>query len=145
MNTALASAFTCAAVALVAFLGRITQPTPPSEYLYLWASSADSTAPDFLAVYDVRANTGNDRYGTLVSTLPVPGRGHRTHHTEHELAADRQLFKASGRLSIDTRFRAPGSSEPGLRMEGVVWPHGGSGAAVPHGAVFSRPPASTPR
>lgn len=92
MNTALASAFTCAAVAVVAFLGRITQPTPPSEYLYLWASSADSTAPDFLAVYDVRANAGNDRYGTLVTTLPVLGRGHRTHHTEHELADDRQLF-----------------------------------------------------
>jgi hypothetical protein len=70
-------------------------PQPPaasSDYLYLWASSADSTGPDFLAVYDVRPNASAARYGALVATLPVPGRGHRTHHTEHSLAADRQLF-----------------------------------------------------
>lgn len=67
-------------------------PTAASDYLYLWASSADSTAPDFLAVYDVREGVGTERYGALVATWPVPGRGRRTHHTEHELAADRQLF-----------------------------------------------------
>lgn len=37
------------------------------------------------------------------------------------------------------RFRDAGSAEPGFRMEGVVWPHGGIGAAVPRGAVCSRP------
>jgi len=67
-------------------------PATQSEYLYLWTSAADSSGPDFLAVYDVRANANADRYGALVTTVPVPGRGHRTHHTEHELAADRQLF-----------------------------------------------------
>ena len=45
----------------------------------------------------------------------------------------------TGQLSLDERFRAAGSTEPGLRMEGIVWPQGGDGAAVPHGAVFSRP------
>ena len=45
----------------------------------------------------------------------------------------------SGVLALDERFRAAGSAEPGFRMEGVAWPHGGSGAAVPHGAEFSRP------
>jgi hypothetical protein len=44
-----------------------------------------------------------------------------------------------GTLALDERFRAAGSTEPGLRMERVTWPHGGSGAAVPHAAVFSRP------
>lgn len=85
------------AFALVA--GLLAAPSPPSQppvtssdYLYLWASSADSSAPDFLAVYDVRATSTADRYGALVATLPAPGLGHRTHHTEHELAADRQLF-----------------------------------------------------
>jgi hypothetical protein len=47
--------------------------------------------------------------------------------------------ESNGRLTLDERFRAAGSAEPGIRMEGVAWPHGGSGAAVPHGAVFSRP------
>jgi len=47
---------------------------------------------------------------------------------------------ATGKLALDTRFRAAGSTEPGLRMEGIAWPHGGNGPAVPHGAVFSRPP-----
>jgi hypothetical protein len=67
-------------------------PVPSSDYLYLWSSSADSSGPDFLAVYDIRDQRSSDRYGTLVTTLPVPGRAHRTHHTEHEMPADRQLF-----------------------------------------------------
>ena len=63
-----------------------------SDFLYVWASSADSSGPDFLAVYDVRDRPANDHYGALVTTLPVPGRGNRTHHVEHEMPADRQLF-----------------------------------------------------
>ena len=61
-----------------------------SQYLYLWTGSADSTAPDFLAVLDVRPDTG--RYGALVTTVPVPGLRNGPHHTEHELSADEQLF-----------------------------------------------------
>ena len=45
---------------------------------------------------------------------------------------------ATGRLAIDERFREPGASEPGYRMSGKTWPHGGSAAGIPHGAVFSR-------
>jgi hypothetical protein len=44
----------------------------------------------------------------------------------------------TGALAIDPAFRAPASDEPGFRMENTAWPHGGRGAAVPHGAVFSR-------
>jgi hypothetical protein len=47
--------------------------------------------------------------------------------------------ETSGALALDERFRAADSAEPGIRMEGIAWPHGGKGAAVPHGAVFSRP------
>ncbi len=47
--------------------------------------------------------------------------------------------ETNGMLTLDERFRAAGSAEPGVRMEAVAWPHGGSGAAVPHGVVFSRP------
>jgi hypothetical protein len=63
-----------------------------SEFLFAWASSADSSGPDFLAVYDVRDRPGTARYGELVATLPVTGGGHRTHHTEHDMPADGQLF-----------------------------------------------------
>lgn len=70
------------------------KPVPPpagdSEYLYLWTASTDSTAPDFLAVLDVRPDTG--RYGTVVASVPVGSAGNNPHHSEHELAADRQLF-----------------------------------------------------
>ena len=45
----------------------------------------------------------------------------------------------TGKLTLDERFRAEGSTEAGMRMENVAWPHGGNYAAVPHGAVFSRP------
>ncbi len=64
--------------------------TAAPEYLYLWTASADSTQADFLAVLDVTEDS--NRYGRLVTTLPVPGRRNGPHHTEHELPADRQLF-----------------------------------------------------
>ena len=62
--------------------------------------------------------------------------GYREMRTRVLLA---RLDSATGRLTLDGRFRAEGSSEPGFRLEGIAWPHGGNAAAVPHGAVFSRP------
>jgi hypothetical protein len=67
-----------------------TPVTASSDYLYAWTASADSTQPDFLAVLDVRPSAG--RYGKLVTTVPVPGRGNHPHHTEHAMPADGQLF-----------------------------------------------------
>ncbi len=46
---------------------------------------------------------------------------------------------ATGRLSLDERFREQGATEPGFRMDDKTWPHGGNAKAIPHGAVFSRP------
>ena len=46
----------------------------------------------------------------------------------------------TGALALDERFRAEGSVEVGMRMEHTTWPHGGNGAGIPHGAVFSRQP-----
>ena len=45
---------------------RSTPTRPPmasSDFLYVWASSADSSGPDFLAVYDVRERV---RVGAVV-------------------------------------------------------------------------------
>lgn len=64
--------------------------SPAPQYLYLWTASADKSQADFLAVLDVTEAEG--RYGRLVTTLAVPGRGNGPHHTEHEMPADGQLF-----------------------------------------------------
>jgi hypothetical protein len=82
-----------AAAALLAVpAGPSQPPTASSEYLFAWASSADSSEADFLAVYNIRDNPAADRYGALVTTIPVPGRANRTHHTEHDMPADGQLY-----------------------------------------------------
>ncbi len=47
----------------------------------------------------------------------------------------------SGKIELDETFRDAGATEPGVRMDNKQWPHGGTAAAVPHGAVFSRRPA----
>ncbi len=60
------------------------------EYLYLWTGSTDTTQADFLAVLDVTEDSV--AYGSLVTTLAVPGRRNGPHHTEHEMPADAQLF-----------------------------------------------------
>jgi hypothetical protein len=44
---------------------------------------------------------------------------------------------ATGQLALDERFREEGATEPGFRMDNKPWPHGGSTAGIPHGAVFS--------
>jgi hypothetical protein len=76
-------------LALVGLAAACT-PNPPAEHLYLWVASADTTQPDFLATLDV--TSGSARYGQVVGTVPVPGRANGPHHTDHELAPDRQLF-----------------------------------------------------
>ncbi len=47
---------------------------------------------------------------------------------------------ATGRLSLDARFREEGASAPGFLLSGKDWPHGGSAAGIPHGVVFGRLP-----
>jgi len=56
---------------------------------------------------------------------------------------DSQLFmlrfdRNSGRVTLDTEFRNPGSASPGFSMSNLDLPHGFRGTALPHGAVFSR-------
>ncbi len=46
---------------------------------------------------------------------------------------------ATGRLSLDDRFRESGASAPGFRMDDKTWPHGGTAKGIPHGSVFGRP------
>ena len=50
-----------------------------------------------------------------------------------------QVDRTSGAIRLDTTFRTRGGALPGVDFASVRWPHGGSGRAIPHGAVFSRP------
>lgn len=45
---------------------------------------------------------------------------------------------ATGRLTLDERFRDAGSARVGISLNGKTWPHGFSGKALPHGTVFSQ-------
>ncbi len=49
------------------------------------------------------------------------------------------LDRRTGGLQIDPSFRDPGATVPGVGFARAGWPHGATGAAVPHGSVFSRP------
>ena len=49
----------------------------------------------------------------------------------------------TGKLSVVESFRDPGTELPGVSFNRKDWPHGPSGSAVPHGAVFSRPRQQT--
>jgi hypothetical protein len=48
-----------------------------------------------------------------------------------------KLDRTTGKVSVDTAFR-DASGAPGFAFTARSWPHGWTGAAVPHGVVFSR-------
>jgi hypothetical protein len=43
----------------------------------------------------------------------------------------------SGAMQVDAAFTSPGADGPGVSFDRPEWPHGSTGAADPHGAVFS--------
>jgi hypothetical protein len=49
------------------------------------------------------------------------------------------LDRVIGGVSIDTTFKAPEAQQAGVYFGRDQWPHGATGPAVPHGAVFARP------
>ena len=109
-----------------------------TEYLYLWTASADSTAPDFLAVLDITEDS--TRYGRLVTTLPVPGLGNGPHHTEHEMPADGQLFANGFSAGESFVFDLTDPRRPQLAgrfgdVEGYSHPH--SFLRLPNGNVLA--------
>jgi len=125
---------------LAAPSGPVRPPRASSDYLYLWASSADSSGADFLAVYDVRDRPSADHYGSLIATVPVPGRAHRTHHIEHDMPADRQLFAngfGSGQSFIFdlSKPRAPRLVKQFGEVGGLMHPH--SFWRLPNGHVLA--------
>ncbi|MEO6445905.1 MAG: hypothetical protein ABIZ91_05440 [Gemmatimonadaceae bacterium] len=80
------------------------------------------------------------RYGTLVTTVPVPGRRNGPHHTEHEMPSDGHLFAngfGSGRSFV---FDLTNPVHPKLdtefgEMDGYAHPH--SFLRMPGGNVLA--------
>jgi len=109
-----------------------------AQYLYLWTASEDVTEADFLAVLDV--TEAGSRYGRLLATLPVPGRGNRPHHTEHEMPADGRLFAngfGSGQSFVFdlTRPTQPRIANQFGDVDGYSHPH--SFLRLPNGNVLA--------
>ena len=108
------------------------------QYLFLWTAADGGTEPDFLAVLDVTEH--DERYGRLVTTVPVPGRGNGNHHTEHEMPADGMLF-ANGFESGQTFvFDLRDPEKPRIAaqfgdVEGYSHPH--SFVRLPNGNVLA--------
>ena len=108
------------------------------QYLYLWTASDDATQPDFLAVLDV--TEGGSRYGRLVTTLPVPGRGNGPHHTEHEMPADGRLFANGFGSGQSFVFDLTNPAQPRIAsqfgdIDGYSHPH--SFLRLPNGNVLA--------
>jgi hypothetical protein len=50
-----------------------------------------------------------------------------------------RIDRRTGKLELDERFRDKGAAEAGVSFDRKSWPHGDTGRALPHGAVFSLP------
>jgi len=48
-----------------------------------------------------------------------------------------RVDRGTGALRLDTTFKMAGAAQPGVDFDRPQWPHGSTGRAVPHGAVFS--------
>lgn len=49
-----------------------------------------------------------------------------------------RIDRRTGKLALDERFRDKGATEAGVSFDRKSWPHGNTGRALPHGAVFSQ-------
>jgi len=96
----------------------ISDPSAPREVSRL--SFGESDVPHWIALAPDHRRVVLTGYGDLMHRVVIAG-----------------FDPATGRLWMDDRFREPGATEPGYRMQNKEWPHGGRADGVPHGAVFS--------
>ncbi len=97
----------------------ITDPEHPREVSSVVVGDAES--PHWIAI---------DATGRRVVLNSAGSKGNRLFIIN--------LDPATGALSMDDRFRDPGTTHPGISLTGKTWPHGFTGTVEPHGTVFSR-------
>ena len=69
------------------------------RHLFVWAGDQQRTRPDFLAVVDF--DPRSERYGQVISTVPVPGPGASGNEPHHVgLSSDGRTLAAGGLLSV---------------------------------------------
>ena len=96
----------------------VTDPTKPREVSR--ASVGDDESPHWIAIDHSQRRV----------VLNSGGRGNRLFILNFD--------PATGAISVDQRFRDPGTARAGILLTGANWPSGFVGNVVPHGAVFSR-------
>lgn len=106
--------------------------------LYVWAADADAKDPDFLAVIDAR--TQSSTYGSVLTTVPVEGRGNVPHHTEYALTPGAGLWANGWGTGRTFMFDLTDPRRPSVRGEfgargGYAYPH--SYARLANGHVLA--------
>ena len=99
----------------------ISNPTAPKEASRLVLG--DNDVPHWLALEPNHRRAVVTGYGDLAHRIVMA-----------------KFDEKTGQLTLDAQFRDAGAPAPGVRMDNKTWPHGGSAAGTPHGAVFSLPP-----
>ena len=122
--------------AIPVVVGRYYLVTVPAWSAVVALDISDPSAPREVS----RVSLGPDDIPHWISVSPDHRRvvvtGYGTLRNRVVIA---RFDPATGALSLDQRFREPGATEPGFRMDDKTWPHGGNAKGIPHGAVFSRP------
>jgi hypothetical protein len=96
----------------------ISDPAAPREVSRVTLGTDD--VPHWIAVSGDRRRVVITGYGAMMHRVMIA-----------------RFDSATGQLAMDERFREEGAAEPGFRMDGKTWPHGGNASGIPHGAVFS--------
>jgi hypothetical protein len=118
----------CAACETRATADVATSPNAaPARFLYVWAGDKDNKDSDFLAVVDVRRESGT--YGEVLTTVPVGMTGTLPHHLEYSLpSADQTLFANGHHHEAIFRFAIADAEHPTLvgsadRAGSLRYPH----------------------
>jgi hypothetical protein len=160
-RTVIVSTFNCGLFLLTGLGGN----TPKAELIYSLKGGGECALPVVAGNYWVATDTSipglisldmtNPRRpkevsrlilskGQLPHWISLAPDGERIVNSGGQEALETRVMLArvepsTGRLRLDASFRDKGASEPGVTFDRKGWPHGETGRALPHGAVFSLP------
>jgi hypothetical protein len=119
--------------ALPVVQGRFWVQSVPSAHVVVALDVSDPSRPREVS----RIELGGRSFPHWLALDPGSGRIVVTDRGDGERRVRMvRLDPDTGELSPEEPFRDPGSDRAGVSFERGGWPHGASGAATPHGAVF---------